>query len=131
MQEKTVLVVDDSESFHGSIKLMTGRTFPVRFIAAARLDQAISLFGKHRAELDAILLDGCVESRTECDTLPLIDHFKRCGYRGPLIAISASRHHRHSMVKHGATMACEKHEIRSTLEELLFPPVKKKFAARR
>lgn len=131
LQQKIVLVVDDQKGLHQSLAIMTTRSFPVRFIGATTLREARQLFHEHALALDAILLDGCVERRGECDTLPLIDLFKLSRFRGPIIAISGCRHIRRSMVAYGATMACEKHEIRTLLEERLFLPEPRKLVARR
>lgn len=130
MTEKLVLVVDDDFNFHQSIGFLTGIAFPVKFISAMSLKEAERLFREHYAKLDAILVDGCVESK-QCDTLPLIQHFKESRFRGPIIGISNARHLRAAMHKAGATDFCGKHEIRRTLEELLFPPEVKKRVARR
>lgn len=130
MQQKIVLVIDDNKGIHQSLAMMTGRTFPIVFIAATTLVEAKLRFQEHIDTIDAVLMDGCIESR-ECDTLPLLEMISRSRYHGPVIAISGDRHNRQLMVLHGASGACDKHEVRDKLEEMLLTPAPKRHVPRR
>lgn len=133
MEHKLVLVIDDDRGFHQSITYMTGNAFPVRFLSATKLHQARELFHRHRDHIDAIFVDGCVESRNDdCDTLTLIQLFKTQGFRGPIVAMASARHHRIEMCNAGATTACEKHELRHVIDERLLslPKAKTRIARR-
>jgi len=130
LSQKTVLVIDDNVGLHQSLAMMTGRTFPITFIAATTLAEAQRRFQEHIDTIDAVLVDGCIESR-ECDTLPLLRMITTSHFHGPVIAISGDRHNRRLMVRHGANGACDKHEVRNKLEEMLLAPPPKRHIPRR
>ncbi len=114
----TVLLIEDDDllcrAFKRSLELRGVTT-----IQASSVEEGQRLFHAHRDSLDAIVMDGCLNS-PNLNTLPLIKEIKDSGFAQPIIAASGDPKNRRIMMAHGCTHAVDdKTEIISFTLRLL------------
>lgn len=101
---KTVLVVEDADHWvRTHLRVLEGR---VIVITAMTREDALRLYQKHRDELDAIILDGCVpgDAVNTHEFIRAVSADIRAGYfSGPLMAASSLAEYRKEMMATGCT----------------------------
>lgn len=117
---KTILVVDDSKAIHKVVRAATEDK--ARCLEAEDLTEASVLFVRRWKEVDAILIDGSVTvdaSTPNKNFTPeeWVRRLRRIGFKGPVIAFSASSTSRKSLTEAGCNAQFAKGE--DSLADLL------------
>jgi DNA-binding NtrC family response regulator len=112
-----VLIVDDlkSELRHHAETLAQ---YGIRSVRAATLQELDDVFDKYRNELEAVILDGCLEDH-QPDTIEFVYRAVSSGFSGYLVAASSSGHYRERMVLAGCTHQSPKEEVAVFVADLL------------
>ena len=121
---RTILIVEDNNGLRDTLKEKCKRKYGDQsvIIEAGTLAQAFDVFDKNASTLDAITMDGCVDTKSDhADTLPLIQHMRTAGFKGPIIANSSAEKNLELMKAAGASHACSKVDILNKLFEVLPP----------
>lgn len=105
--KKIVLIIEDSEDFVFLMKEYL-RLAGIDAIAANNYREAMLIFNQQREDIQAIILDACLESH-EIDTLPLLKKLIQAGFSGPIVAGSMHEKHNELLKAAGATHQALKH----------------------
>ncbi|MBX4210968.1 response regulator [Candidatus Parcubacteria bacterium] len=108
---KKILLVEDKkehrERFSSACYLWSKE---IEALMAATLAEALDLFQTHKETLFAIIMDGCVNQPDELDSPPVIRHFRRYGFKGPIVANSSESEYNKIMLESGASHSALKKE---------------------
>lgn len=101
---KKVLIIEDDTDWQKNYAIeLEGK---VELIAAINLQEALTAF-QENSPFDLIVLDACLESDDDIDTLPLLGKIRQ-SYHGPIITSSRSRRFRQNHINGGCS-----HEAKS------------------
>lgn len=122
---KQILIVEDSvpriDYFTQAIKLKLGET--VEILVATTLMSAnmyiVGRSGTSEKPLSIVVMDGCLNSKNQPDTLPLIENLLKFQFKGPIIAMSAHPEFREKMMAAGCTHVSEKVDVPSLVTQLI------------
>jgi len=93
--EDVIYVISDyEEELEGKCELLFAR----------RKDDALSLFDENLDNLDAIVIDGSLSHGGNLDTLDIVEHIRKSGYTGDLIANSST--YNDKLVEAGCNLRC-------------------------
>ena len=120
-----ILIVEDRPSvvqLYSS--LIPNRIKGAEILHATTLAQAAGLFGKNSKEIEAVVMDGCLEGNgTTLDTLELTKLIRESGFKGPMIANSSDWNNR-QLLKAGCDHeTIGKGDVPDFLKALLLGPV--------
>jgi DNA-binding response OmpR family regulator len=99
---KKVLLVEDKVRYRKSLE----RQFKhrgVAFLMAKTLEEGLDLFQRNADQLDAIIMDACVNKPDDPDSMELIRKMRIAGYSRPIIAYSSSESYMNILVQAGAS----------------------------
>ncbi|PIR94191.1 hypothetical protein COT97_02705 [Candidatus Falkowbacteria bacterium CG10_big_fil_rev_8_21_14_0_10_39_11] len=114
--KKLILLVVSDEAYLRSVqKIMDQLGFVI--VSALTQIEAIDQFIANQAIIDLILLDACVPGK-KINTIPLVTFFRRSGFDGLVVGISADRGYNLQLVESGASDWCYKNQVGSKVQEL-------------
>jgi hypothetical protein len=90
----------------------------ISVFSAKTLSETKRLYDENKDELDAIIMDACLEGDTP-DTLLIVEHMIASGFKNPIIATSCDIHFSEMLMQSGATHISEKYQAVELLLELL------------
>lgn len=101
-----ILVADDDPEV---IKLYEkGLNFShTTVLTATTLDQLSEAFDEHTADIDVIVLDGCIPGDT-LNTISFIERARTGGFKNPIIAASSSHLYQQKMMDSGCSHQADK-----------------------
>ena len=122
---KVILIIEDSipqiDYFTRGFELKLGETVEV-LVATSILMANVYISGRtigSEKPLSIVVMDGCLNRKHQLDTLPLIEDLLRFGFKGPIIAMSASPEFREKMMAAGCTHVSEKVDVPSLVTQLI------------
>ena len=114
---KKVLIVEDDAIYTDYYKVrLAGK---IELLIAEDIKNAIRLFDDN-TDLAAIVMDACLDNPSNPDTMKVVEHIRRSGYTGPMIANSSV--YNTILIAAGCNVRCndsDKYMIPEQLIELL------------
>lgn len=120
-----VLVVEDSETqcdiWDIQLSMLLSKlklNEVVTLMQATTIEEAVALFRANKADLSAIVMDGCVPGNN-INTEPLTKMIRAEGFKGPMIAVSGVPWFQDRLVKAGCNTKCSKYQVVQRILEVL------------
>ncbi len=114
-EKPTIFVVEDSPVRHSRYQRKLQRF--VTIIPATTIEEAETLWEKHKDHVALVVMDGCVPG-DHLNTVPLVQII-RTTFQGPIIAASSSTYNREELVKAGCSEGSEIVDVPATIVRLL------------
>jgi CheY-like chemotaxis protein len=116
IQVKKVLIIEDDKPLLETMMAFLEGWLNV--VSADSVDSAREVFAAH-PDLDAIVMDGCIEGPGELpNSLVLVLEFRRT-FKGPMIAVSNSDEYQDRLMEAGCDHKSYKGHVHRKLKELL------------
>jgi len=105
-----LLVEDDISRLDYYANTITRNSPRAEILKASTLEEAKQHFAHHFRgvkPISIIVMDGCMNKKSEPDTLPLITEIRNTGFTGPMIAASGSESIKERMMAAGCNHSVE------------------------
>lgn len=112
---KTILFIEDDPDFQDYY--LSRFKDSTLVLQAETFNEAEQLFFSN-PNIDIIVMDGCLNTMSILNTLPLIGKIRET-YKGFILASSSDEHYREAMVKAGCNVGVTKGEVASILRKCI------------